>query len=70
MDKSGRKFAKNCPKRPYTACNTWSNGPNEARNTNTKLSDPKQQTIEIEMTKNGQNDPKMGKNEPKMAISP
>ena len=41
MDKSGRKFAKNGPKRPYTACNVQSNGPNEARNTNTKLSDPK-----------------------------
>ena len=41
------------------------NGPNEARNTNTKLADLKWWKIAKKIPKNGQNNPKMAKNYPK-----
>ena len=41
--------------------NVQPNGPNEARNTNTKLSDPKWRKIAKKNTKNGKNYPKMAK---------
>ena len=51
-------------------CNVQTNGPNEARNTNTKLPDLKWRKIAKKLPKNGQNYPKMTQNDqklPKMA---
>ena len=68
MTKNGQndpKMAKNYPKWPKITqngqklpkmdWNVWANGPNETRNTNTKLAD-------LKLPKNGQNYPKMAKN--------
>ena len=52
------------------APNVQENSPNDASNTNTKLPDLKWQKIAKKLPKNGQNDPKMAKNDkkwPKMA---
>ena len=59
-------MAQNCPKNASTMVSSVKeNGPNEARNTNTKLPDLKWQKIAKKLPKNGQNDPKMAKNDPK-----
>ena len=58
-------MAKNDPKQAKMVLNVYANGPNEARNTNTKLPDLKWWKIAKKLPKNGQNDPKMAKNYPK-----
>jgi hypothetical protein len=45
--------------------NVYANGPNEARNTNTKLPDLKWRKIAKKLPKNGQNYPKMTQNDQK-----
>ena len=50
---------------PKMVLNIQENGPNDASNTNTKLPDLKWQKIAQKLPKNGQNDPKMAKNDQK-----
>ncbi len=58
-------MAKNDPKQAKMVLNVYANGPNEARNTNTKLPDLKWRKIAKKLPKNGQNYPKMTQNDQK-----